>query len=190
MSSTFCRIRGYRSPEALIERELPHRPDRTPEGFRIDIVHIHGIVVRMTDTLPSFANLSDCLILNTIRTARTLMRRYDNRLKRYDITVIQFTVMALIRKHADTPINALADQIAMDRTTLTRNLDVLVRKGLAEKRETDKGNAKVCALTASGDQLLDTLLPEWVKAQQELAEILRGHDPDGYLQALRLLERG
>jgi DNA-binding MarR family transcriptional regulator len=139
------------------------------------------------DLYMKFAN---CLILNTIQTARAVTRRYDNRLKSFGVTVIQFSVMSLIRKHENMTINALAERIAMDRSTLTRNLDVLVRKGLVVKTRAEKGNAKVCKLTQEGDRLLDQLIPIWLQSREELQAILEGHDPDEYLAMLRLMAAG
>lgn len=139
------------------------------------------------DLYMKFAN---CLILNTIQTARTVTRRYDSRLKPFGVTVIQFSVMSLVRKHEDMTINALAERIAMDRSTLTRNLDVLVKKGLVVKRSAEKGNAKVCTLTEEGDRLLDQLIPLWLQSREELQAILKGYDPDEYLAMLRLMAAG
>ena len=139
------------------------------------------------DLYMKFAN---CLILNTIQTARAVTRRYDNRLKSYGVTVIQFSVMSLIRKHKNLTIKALAEHIAMDRSTLTRNLDVLVKKKLVAKGNAEKGNAKVCWLTEEGDHLLDQLIPIWLQSRDELRSVLEGHDPDEYLAMLRLMAAG
>lgn len=133
---------------------------------------------------------ADCLILNTIQTARAVTRRYDHRLKTFGVTVIQFSVMALIRKHENMTINALAERIAMDRSTLTRNLDVLAKNGLVVKAAAEKGNAKVCWLTDEGERLLDQLIPIWRQSRDELRQILAGHDPKEYLAMLRLMAAG
>lgn len=134
-----------------------------------------------------YMKFNNCLILNTIRTARTLTRRYDSRLRPLGVTVIQFSVMGLIRKHENMTINALSEQIAMDRTTLTRNLDVLVRKGLVVKAQGVKGNTKVCRLTDEGNSVLDQIIPVWLQTREELRTALKGYDPDAYLSALRKL---
>lgn len=133
---------------------------------------------------------ADCLILNTIKTARSVIRRYDNRLKSLGVTVIQFSVISLIDRYENMTINALAGRIAMDRSTLTRNLDVLVKKGLVIKRNAEKGNAKVCALTEEGERLLAQIVPIWIQSRDELQATLKGHDADEYLAMLRLIAAG
>lgn len=135
----------------------------------------------------TYADFADCLILNTIRTARAVSRRYDNQLSAFGVTVVQFSVLVTIREFEGMTINALAARMAMDRSTLTRNVDVLIRHGHVEKQETGKGNARTCRLTASGNALLDRLIPEWVAVRQKLRESLTGIDLLEYLATLRKL---
>lgn len=141
----------------------------------------------MTGPVATEDDFSRCLLMNTIRTARALSRRYDARLKPYGITVIQFSVMMTVRHNEDRTINAISRRIAMDRSTLTRNLDVLVRKGLVVKEKANGGNTKVCRLTGAGDRLLDTLVPKWHEVRAELQDLLKGRDGEEYLGVLRLL---
>jgi len=135
-------------------------------------------------------DFSRCLLLNTIKAARSLSRRYDARLKPYRVTVAQFTVMMLVRHNEGKAINAIAKRIAMERTTLTRNIDLLARKGLVVKEFAKKGNVKTCRLTDTGDALLDELIPVWHAARQELQTLLTGRDPDEYLAILQTLSKG
>ncbi len=137
--------------------------------------------------------LSTCLVLSTIRAARALTRRYDARLRDYGVTLAQFMVMGSIRDQADRTLSEHAERIAMDRTTLSRNLDLLERKGLARKDAGAAGNARRCALTPEGDALLDRLMPAWHEAQAEIRGRLHeagpDADPDAYLHMLTLLTR-
>lgn len=135
----------------------------------------------------TYADFADCLILNTIRTARAISRRYDNRLSAFGVTVVQFSVLVTIRAFEGMTIHALAAQMAMDRSTLTRNVDVLIRNGHVKKEQTGKGNAKTCRLTESGNALLDRLIPEWVAVRQQMRENLAGTNPSDYLATLRKL---
>mgnify|MGYP001979725555 CR=1 FL=1 len=137
--------------------------------------------------------LSTCLVLSTIRAARALTRRYDARLRDYGVTLAQFMVMGSIRDRADRTLSEHAERIAMDRTTLSRNLDLLERKGLARKDAGGAGNARRCALTPEGEALLDRLMPVWRDAQAEMRGRLHEADPDvdpdAFLHMLALLTR-
>lgn len=136
-------------------------------------------------TLPD--DLSNCLVLNTIRTARTLLRRYDARLRPFGVTAQQFWLLAAIRFHPAEPVATLAQRVLLDRTSLTRNLDRLERKGLVRRVSGTVGNARLCELTESGDTVLNHLLPEWQQAQSELMEGLSDRDAETYLRVAKNL---
>lgn len=141
----------------------------------------------MTWTKPSADDLSSCLLLNTVKTARVLTRRYDNRLRPLGLTVAQFSALSVMRGNPGKSINALAERIAMDRSTLTRNIDLLVAKGLVVKTMAERGNIKTCALTKEGEARLDAAIPIWLAARGEMQAQLKDHDPLTYLDALARL---
>ncbi|MGV6874275.1 MarR family winged helix-turn-helix transcriptional regulator [Pseudochelatococcus sp. B33] len=133
--------------------------------------------------------LSRCLVLNTVAAARTLLRRYDTKLKPYGVTVQQFALLAAIRFHPKESVANLAARVSLDRTSLTRSLDLLEGKGLV-RRESSSGNVRLCQLTEAGDQLLDRLLQEWQKAQAGLLTGLAEDDTESYLRVVRHLANG
>lgn len=133
-------------------------------------------------------DFSQCLLLNTVMAARALTRRYDERLRPFDVSVVQFSVMAIVDGAAGRTVTDMAKRIAVDRTTMLRNLDLLVRKGLVKAEPAEKGNGRVFELTDTGQTLLAQLIPEWRKAQTELRTLLVGHDKDGLLDALQILK--
>lgn len=133
--------------------------------------------------------LADCLVLNTVSAARSLLRRYDARLKPFGVTVQQFSLLGAIRSHPEEPVALLAQRISLDRTSLTRNLDLLERKGLVHRLAGPSGNARFCALTEAGDTLLDQLVVEWRKAQPGLLTGLSADEIATYLKVARHLAR-
>ena len=120
------------------------------------------------------AEYSRCLFLNTVNTARSLTRKFDAKLAPLGVTAIQYFVMMHIRNNEGMTIVELADLMDMDRSTLTRNLDGLVKKGLATKDKAKKGNAKICVLTKKGDDLLELLIPQWLAARERMIKHLTG----------------
>lgn len=141
----------------------------------------------MTWTKPTADDLSSCLILNTVKTARVLTRRYDNRLRPLELTVAQFSVLSVVRGNPGKSINDLAGRIAMDRSTLTRNIDLLIAKGLVVKTTAERGNGRICRLTDEGERRLDAAIPLWREARDEMQAQLKDHDPVTYLDALARL---
>jgi DNA-binding MarR family transcriptional regulator len=133
-------------------------------------------------------DLADCLVLNTVAAARALLRRHDARLKPFGVTVQQFALLAAVRFYPGESVAALARHAFLDRTSLTRNLALLERKGLVQRRA-GPGKVRLCELTPAGDALLTTLRPEWERARAELVADLPGDDIDTYLSVARGLAR-
>lgn len=132
--------------------------------------------------------LARCLVLNTVAAARTLLRRYDAQLKPYGVTVQQFALLAAIRFHPDAPVALLAQKVALDRTSLTRALDLLEGKGLVQ-RAAGSGNRRLCELTEAGNGLLDSLLGAWQAAQAELSAGLAPDEAETYLRVARRFQQ-
>jgi DNA-binding MarR family transcriptional regulator len=137
--------------------------------------------------MPLPDDLSKCPILNTVTAARKLLRRYDANLKPFGVTVQQFSLLASIRFYPDEPVASLARRVFLDRTSLTRNLDLLERKRLVRRASGTVGNARLCELTEQGDALLDHLLPEWQQSTSELMKGLLDEDAETYLRVARHL---
>ncbi|CAH1660167.1 HTH marR-type domain-containing protein [Hyphomicrobiales bacterium] len=139
--------------------------------------------------MPLPDDLSQCLVLNTVAAARSLLRRNDARLKPFGVTVQQFSLLAAIRFHPDEPVATLAQRVLVDRTSLIRNLDLLDRKGLVRRVAGKVGNTRVCELTEQGDILLDRLLLEWQRPRARLTEGLSDQDVEAYLRVSRHLSQ-
>jgi len=80
----------------------------------------------------------------------------------------QFTILAIINSKEPLTISELAEEMAMDRTTLTRSLSPLERDGyiLVSSEKTDR-RSKIITLTTYGNKQLDMAVKMWRKAQAE-----------------------
>ena len=133
---------------------------------RLDAVYMHDYLSPMDD------DFTQCLVLNTRMAARAVTRRYDKALRPFGITAAQFSILTSMVKRPERSVTEMARSIAIDRTTLSRNLDLLVRKGLVSGHEADKGNGRLVALTEQGNVLVQELLPHWREAQAEMRTLL------------------
>jgi DNA-binding MarR family transcriptional regulator len=131
--------------------------------------------------------LEDCLVLNTRMAARAITRRYDRKLRPFGLTAAQFSILATMARKPDRSITEMALTLAMDRTTLSRNLDLLDAKGHITRRDGAAANSRLCALTDTGAALLETLMPEWRRAQAELRALMDEQAFDDLLGALKRL---
>lgn len=137
-------------------------------------------------------DFSQCLVLNTRMAARAVTRRADRKLRPFGVTAAQFNILGALRQHSGRSVTEIANSIAMDRTTLSRNLDVLERKGLVETVPTEigaPGNSRHTQLTGKGDDLFERIVPEWRSSQAQLRVTLKEPGFVEVLAALRHLSR-
>lgn len=147
-------------------------------GFRLtsECRNLHVACMSMPEAL------SQCLVLNTIAAARALTRVADARFKPYGVTVQQFSLLSAIRFNPEEPVKNLAERISLDRTSLTRNLDLLEKKVLVQRVAQTSGNIRICVLTESGNHLLDQLLDEWHQAQRGIIKGFSAGEADTYVR--------
>ncbi|GGC83919.1 MarR family winged helix-turn-helix transcriptional regulator [Chelatococcus reniformis] len=105
-----------------------------------------------------------CACLHTRMTARALTRVYDELLRPSGLKVTQLSLLAAIEQGICGSISTLADRLAFERTTLTRNLQLLREAGLIVPRE-GTGRAVAYELSPEGRAALARALPLWKKAQ-------------------------
>ncbi len=78
----------------------------------------------------------------------------------------------------------LADELVMDRTTLTRNLKPLIEKGFVRVVQEEDQRVRIISLTGEGKTVLEKALPFWRKAQSRLASRLGQKRWSGFLDDL------
>jgi DNA-binding MarR family transcriptional regulator len=112
----------------------------------------------------------NCLTFNLQRATRSLMRGFEAAAKDSGLTAPQFTTLSLMAGFGEVSVTQIAGKLGTDRTTMTRNLEVLARKGwIAEVPSTD-GRLHVWTLTAAGKDRLAVALPVWRAFQAGLVE--------------------
>jgi DNA-binding MarR family transcriptional regulator len=113
---------------------------------------------------------ANCLTFNLQRTTRRLMRGFEDAAKTAGLTAPQFTTLSLIAGFGEITITHLADRLGTDRTTMTRNLDLLARKGWVAEAESEDARLRILKLTKTGQRKLDTAMPIWTAFQQGLVD--------------------
>ncbi len=84
----------------------------------------------------------------------------------HGLRISQYAVLARLQAEGPRGIQALADALAMDRTTLGRALRPLERDGLVRlARNPADARQRCLALTAQGRERLDQARPAWATAQ-------------------------
>jgi DNA-binding MarR family transcriptional regulator len=110
----------------------------------------------------------DCNCLAVRQAARHITQFYDQFLAPSGLRTTQFSILAKLRRLGPMTINALAEDLVMDRTTLGRNIQPLERDGLiAIKQGNRDRRSKVLRLTACGAARFRTAAKGWVQAQRQ-----------------------
>lgn len=115
---------------------------------------------------------AECACRRMRMAARKVTRLYDDALRPLDIKVTQFTLLVAIQRGAPDSISRLADWLAMERTTLTRNLALLEKLGLVRVGPEGARRARGLTLTRKGERMLERALPLWREAQLSLERSL------------------
>lgn len=128
-----------------------------------------------------------CLALHLARAARAATRAYDAALKPLGLTSGQYTLLVSLARPEPPPLQTLAEELAMDRTTLIANLKPLERRGLVGSVVPDGGRVRHLALTPEGWALLARAVPVWRGVQDRLRPRLAA--PETTYADLRRLAR-
>ena len=116
--------------------------------------------------MPAESVPKDCNCFAVRSAARHVTQFYDQFLAPTGLRTTQFSILTRLKRLGPLTINALANGMVMDRTTLGRNILPLERDGLIsiEPSASDR-RAKELQLTRTGEKRLQTALEPWAKAQ-------------------------
>jgi DNA-binding MarR family transcriptional regulator len=108
----------------------------------------------------------DCNCFAVRSAARHVTQFYDQSLAPIGLRGTQFSILARLKRMGPLTINMLAEDMAMDRTTLGRNILPLERDGLIriEAAASDR-RAKELRLTEAGETRLQAAFQIWSQAQ-------------------------
>ena len=122
-----------------------------------------------TTVQPSEAKYAEaantCVCFNLRKASRAVTRFYDEILQPTGLRSTQFVTLVALRLHQPVSLPALAKELVIDRSTLTRNLAVLQKDALIESNSPNGKRSRVFQLTNKGAEALSMGLPLWEKAQ-------------------------
>lgn len=112
-----------------------------------------------------------CLCLQVQRGARALARRFDEALRPFGITNWQFSLLMSLNRPSPPNVGAIAETLAMDRTSVTAALKSLgARKLVKVTPDPDDRRSRRVALTARGESLLAEAVEVWKREHRALED--------------------
>ena len=111
-----------------------------------------------------------CACSSVRRAARVLSRTYDASLASSGMNITQFAVMRAVRRHPGEPLTRVAEDLAMDRTSLYRELNSAQRKNWIKIRKDDDGRSRNAVVTEKGRNAMAKVDIDWVSIQTGVVE--------------------
>jgi DNA-binding MarR family transcriptional regulator len=135
------------------------------------------------------ARVQRCVCGNLRMAARLVTQRYDDALRPTGLRFMQFTLLARLRAADNLTMTELAQQLALDRTTLTRNLKPLIERGYVQIISGKDRRERLVTMTDSGRKALREALPHWEQAQDSMTAGLGEETTSALLDLLRMAGR-
>ena len=117
----------------------------------------------------------ECLCFHVRMASRLITNVYDDYLKPANILSGQFTILQALMNHGDSCGTDLSRRLGMDRTTLSRNMVPMIKKGLVEivANGSDK-RTKLYHITEKGVETFKEALVLWKHIQDKFGNFFEG----------------
>lgn len=130
-----------------------------------------------------------CLSANLRKTERLVTRHYDEHLAPAGVTAVQLPILAAIAALDAPSFRALAEDLGLERSTLSRNLASLAERGLLSIGPPSGPKPGEIALTPKGRRSLRRAHELWQEAHAELEAALASGALDSALTMLSRVRR-
>lgn len=110
----------------------------------------------------------DCLCASIRRTSRALTQLYEKTLRPLGLRATQFTILQVLERAGEVTQGQLGDILAMDSTSLTRTLRIMIEQGWVAERPGHDRRERRLRLSKAGEAQLQRALPAWENVQSRL----------------------
>jgi DNA-binding MarR family transcriptional regulator len=111
-----------------------------------------------------------CACFKVRKAARAITKLYEEVLRPSGLRATQFTLLMATRVMGPVTVVKLAQVLVTDRTTLTRNLQILEKRRLITIKPGEDRREREVTLTAAGMEVLTKAVPLWEEAQNRVEE--------------------
>ena len=129
-----------------------------------------------------------CLCAKLRKASRVITGIYDGFLAETGVKITQYSLLNNVKRLQNATAAQLSQALLMDKTTLSRNLRLLVKRGYLAETPGEDRRVKELTLTEQGAKALANARPAWLKAQKLLRESLGGSRMDRLFEDLSALE--
>lgn len=108
-----------------------------------------------------------CLLTRSRLIARAVTSIYDDALRPFGIQSSQFALLVVVANFGPEKRAAIGRIHRQDRSTLTRNLKIMLREGWIMERPDDRNKGRLVAVTEDGLEIIEKAAEAWRSAQNE-----------------------
>lgn len=144
-----------------------------------------ALASRAGETLQDVA----CACATARQLARVLTQLYDHHLDGSGLEAPQFALLATLSRHGPTTQHSLGRRHGLDKTTVSRNIGLLSRRGWVAVSVSGDRRERLVALTDDGRRTLQDATPRWAAAQKALRASMSQDEWDALFSALRKTAR-
>lgn len=104
--------------------------------------------------------------------SRALTGIYDGALGEHGVTIAQVNLLAALGKAGPCPPSRLGEILQLERSTVSRNVGLLLKHDWIEAVSSDAKGIREVALTRAGRDKIESVMPRWREAQRQAVELL------------------
>ncbi|MBN4047437.1 winged helix-turn-helix transcriptional regulator [Acidimicrobiaceae bacterium AH-315-P05] len=113
-----------------------------------------------------------CLGNRVARLHRVIARRFDQALRPLGLSLPQIEVLAVLMMRGSVAPAVIADALAIERSTVSRNVSLLERNGWVEIDAAPSGRTRTVSITIQGMDKLGSADLAWAEAQAAVTDTL------------------
>ncbi len=128
--------------------------------------------------------MSQCIFTAVRKANRVLFRHYQDALSETGISIVQLSILRALERQGALNLSRLADELAMERTSLYRTIEPLIESGAVQVESASTGKSKIAKLTADGHSAIERVMPFWAKAQERVLDEMASDELRDFHRAL------
>jgi len=128
---------------------------------------------------------SECVAVRLRMLNRVITNIYDHVLRPLDLKVSQMNILVAAAKMGTARPVDVCEHLHLDVSTLSRNVERMKARGWLEVVPDEDGRAQPFRLTPQGRTLLETAVPAWSEAQQQVKKVLGDEFVEQLNQAMK-----
>jgi DNA-binding MarR family transcriptional regulator len=116
----------------------------------------------------------ECLAVRVRTLNRAVSALYDETLRPHGLRVGQLNLLVAVARMGTAKPGDLCRLLRMDKSTLSRDVEVLRRNGWLEAGDSADARARLLRLSGRGQALLEAVVPAWRQAQERAEALIGG----------------